>query len=161
MRIERTALPGLGVGYTLRTVEGAALGVLHLHGGRRDLVLYAPGDPDTVERSLTLTAAEARELAELLHPIATIDHVPELEQRAGELTVAAVPVTAASPYGGRALRDVLADVPGVTVVAVLRDGRTITAPGPAHRLAHGDALLVAGTPADVGALSRRITPGEP
>ncbi|MFG2104970.1 cation:proton antiporter regulatory subunit [Micromonospora echinaurantiaca] len=161
MQIERTALPGIGIGYTLHTAEGRSLGVLHHHGGRRDLLLYAPGDPDTVERSVRLTPAEARELAELLHPVATIDHVPDLEQRAGKLTVAAVPVTAVSPHGGRVLRDVVADVPGVTVVALLRDGRTITAPGPERRLAHGDALLVAGTPEGVGALSRRLTPAEP
>ncbi|TDC37528.1 potassium transporter TrkA [Micromonospora sp. 15K316] len=161
MHIERVMLPGIGVGYTLRTAQGQLVGVVRHRGGRRDLVLYAPGDPDTVERSLALTAAESRELGELLHPVATLEHVPDLERGAGSLTVAAVPITAASPYVGRRLGEAVAGVRAVTVVAVLSGGRTTTAPGPEHRVTHGDALLVAGTPEGVGALSTRLTPEEP
>ncbi|MER7442857.1 cation:proton antiporter regulatory subunit [Micromonospora avicenniae] len=161
MQIERVVLPGIGVGYTLRTAQGRCVGVVCHRGGRRDLVLYASGDPDTVERSLALTAAESRELGELLHPVATIEHVPDLERSAGSLTVAAVPVTAASPHVGHSLGEVVAGVRAVTVVAVLSGGSTTTAPGPDHRITHGDALVVAGTSEGVAALSRRLTPEEP
>ncbi|MEV6369737.1 potassium transporter TrkA [Micromonospora sp. WP24] len=161
MHLERVMLPGIGVGYTLRTAQGQFVGVVRHRGGRRDLLLYAAGDPDTVERSLALTDAEARELGELLHPVATVEHVPELERGAGSLTVAAVPVTAASPYVGRPLGELAERVRGVTVVAVLSAGRTTTAPGAEHRITNGDALVVAGTAEGVGALSRRLTPEVP
>ncbi|MEU6077408.1 TrkA C-terminal domain-containing protein [Micromonospora sp. NPDC047074] len=154
MQIERVPLPGVGVGYTLHTGDGQMLGVVCHRNGRRDLVVYAPGDPDTVERSLTLTPAEAQEVAELLHSIATIDHVTHLERHREAISVAEVPVTAASPYDGRPLADVVAHTRGVTVIAVVRDGRTVTAPGPGHVLTHGDVVIVAGDQESIGAFSR-------
>ncbi|WP_328852743.1 potassium transporter TrkA [Micromonospora globbae] len=161
MQIERVPLPGIGVSYTLHTTQGRLLGVVCHRSGRRELVLYAPDDPDTVQRSLVLTDVEAREVAELLHPVATIEHVPDLERRAASLTVATVPVTAVSPYAGSTVGEAVAGVRGVTVIAVLSDGRSTTAPEPGHRIAHGDALVVAGTPDGVAALSRRLTPDDP
>ncbi|MEH1099895.1 cation:proton antiporter regulatory subunit [Micromonospora sp. CPCC 205561] len=161
MQIERVPLPGIGVGYTLHTGEGQALGVVCHRGGRRDLVVYAPGDPDTVERSLTLTETEAQEVAELLHPVATIDHVAHLERHSESISVAELPVTAASPYDGHPLAEVVARVQGVSVIAVVRDGRTSTAPGLGFVLAHGDVLVVAGAPGSIGALSRVLVLAQP
>ncbi|MFG3418026.1 cation:proton antiporter regulatory subunit [Micromonospora sp. NPDC049460] len=161
MQIERVPLPGIGVGYTVHTREGRLLGVICHRGGRRDLVLYAPGDPDTVERSLSLSPAEAQEVAELLHPVATVDHVTHLERHPKAISVAELPVTAASPYDGRPLAEAVARTGGVTVIAVLRAGRTITAPGDRHVLAHGDVLVAAGTQEGIGALSRLLALADP
>ncbi|MEU7934135.1 cation:proton antiporter regulatory subunit [Micromonospora echinofusca] len=156
MQIERVPLPGIGVGYTVHTEEGQVLGIVCHRGGRRDVVVYAPGDPDTVERSVTLSPAEAQEVAELLHPIATVDHVTHLERHREAISVAELPVTAASPYDGRTLAEAVARTHGVSVIAVVRDGRTITAPGLGHVLVHGDVLVVAGAQPSIGALSRAL-----
>ncbi|MGC4790339.1 TrkA C-terminal domain-containing protein [Micromonospora sp. DT178] len=161
MQIERVPLPGIGVGYTLHTGEGQVIGVVCHRGGRRDVVVYAPGDPDTVERSVTLSATEAQEVAELLHPVATIDHVTHLERHREAISVVELPVTAASPYDGRTLAEAVARVHGVSVVAVVRDGRTITAPGLGHVLAHGDVLIVAGGQQSIEALSRALIHTDP
>ncbi|MEH0973836.1 TrkA C-terminal domain-containing protein [Micromonospora sp. CPCC 205546] len=161
MQIERVPLPGIGVGYTLHTGEGQAIGVVCHRGGRRDVVVYAPGDPDTVERSVTLSPAEAQEVAELLHPIATIDHVTHLERHREAISVAELPVTATSPYDGRSIAEAVARTHGVSVIAVVREGRTITAPGLGHVLAHGDVLIVAGAQPSIGALSRALVHTDP
>jgi TrkA domain protein len=160
VQIERVPLPGIGVSYTLRTSQGRHLGVVCHRNGRKELIIHAPDDPDTVQQSVTLTDVEAREVAELLHPVATVERVPDPGRQAGALTVATVPVTAGSPYDDRAVAEAVAGVRGITVVAVLSNGRVTTAPGPEHPLTHGDALVVAGTPASVRAFSRRLTPDD-
>ncbi|MFG1780190.1 cation:proton antiporter regulatory subunit [Micromonospora sp. NPDC049048] len=161
MQIERVPLPGIGVGYTLHTGEGQVIGVVCHRGGRRDIVVYAPGDPDTVERSVTLSPAEAQEMAELLHPIATIDHVTHLERHREAISVAELPVPAASPYDGRPLAEAVARARGVSVIAVVRDGRTLSAPGLDHVLAHGDVLIVAGDQPGIGELSNALVHTDP
>ncbi|MEU4381774.1 cation:proton antiporter regulatory subunit [Micromonospora echinofusca] len=160
MQIERVPLPGVGVGYTVHTEQGQVLGIVCHRGGRRDVVVYAPGDPDTVERSVTLSPAEAQEVAELLHPIATVDHVTHLQRHREAISVAELPVTAASPYDGRTLAEAVARTHGVSVIAVVRDGRTTTAPGLGHVLVHGDVLVVAGAQPSIGALSRALVHAE-
>lgn len=161
MQIERMPLPGIGVGYTLHTSEGQVLGVVCHRSGRRDVVVYAPGDPDTVERSVALSPTEAQEVAELLHPVATIDHVTHLERHREAVSVAELPITAASPYDGRTLAEAVARTQGVSVIAVIRGERTITAPGLGHVLAHGDILIVAGGQQSIGALSRALVHTDP
>ncbi|MGW4501520.1 cation:proton antiporter regulatory subunit [Micromonospora sp. NPDC004336] len=161
MQIERVPLPRIGVGYTVHTGEGQSLGVVCHRDGRRDLVVYASDDPDTVERSLSLSAAEAHEVSELLHPVATVDHVTHLERHGEAISVAELPVTAASPYDGRPLADAVARTRGVTVIAVLRAGRTITAPDAGYVLAHGDVLVAAGSQEGIGALSRLVALADP
>ncbi|MEU9508738.1 TrkA C-terminal domain-containing protein [Micromonospora sp. NPDC048170] len=161
MQIERVPLPGIGVGYTMHTSEGQVLGVVCHRNGRRDVVVYAPGDPDTVERSVTLSPAEAQEMAELLHPIATIDHVTHLERHREAISVAELPVPAASPYDGRTLAEAVARTQGVSVIAVIRDGHTLTAPGSGHVLAHGDVLIAAGGQQGIGELSRALVHTDP
>lgn len=88
MRIERVNLPGIGAGYTLRLHQGQLLGVICHRNGHRELLFSTSGDPDTAQRSLTLTEAEAQEVAGLLHTSATIDHVTELEDRVQGITIA-------------------------------------------------------------------------
>ncbi|WP_433393910.1 cation:proton antiporter regulatory subunit [Micromonospora sp. KLBMP9576] len=161
MQIERVPLPGIGVGFTLHTAGGQAVGVVCHRSGRRDVVVYAPGDPDTVERSVTLSPTEAQEMAELLHPVATVDHLTPPRGHRETISVAELPVTAASPYDGRSLAEAVAQTQGVSVIAVVRDGHTITAPGLGQRLAHGDVLVVAGGQQSIGALSRALVHAEP
>ena len=46
MELERTALPGTGVAYSLATAEGRRIGVVAHLNGRRDLISYNPEDHD-------------------------------------------------------------------------------------------------------------------
>lgn len=160
MRIERAELPGVGACYTLHTHDGQLLGVIRHRGGDRELVMYTPGDPDNVERSLVLNEAEAQEVAQLLHSVVTIDHITDLNPHAEGVTVAALPVIAASRYGGARLGE-LAEHCDAILIAAIRDGHAMTSLGPDHVLAHGDTLIAAGTGHSIQALSRLLTEEQP
>ena len=45
--VNETPLPGLGVRYDFVTSAGNRIGVVHHRTGRRDLLVYERGDPDT------------------------------------------------------------------------------------------------------------------
>lgn len=66
MHLERTELPGVGTTLRFATAAGKWIGVIHHFDGRRELVVYALGDPDTVRASVPLTPDEAHKLADLL-----------------------------------------------------------------------------------------------
>ena len=66
MHLERTELPGIGTALRFHTAVGKWIGVIHRFDGKRELVVYVLGDPDTVRASVPLTPDEAHELADLL-----------------------------------------------------------------------------------------------
>ena len=68
MHLERLALPGIGTRFRIHTGQGTWVGVIRHTDGRRELLIYAPQDPDTVRVAVTLTPEEAHELAEILSP---------------------------------------------------------------------------------------------
>ena len=66
VRVEQTALPGVGVRHDLITEAGRRIGVITHRTGQRDLVLYAEDDPDASIADIPLTTDEAIALADLL-----------------------------------------------------------------------------------------------
>lgn len=154
IQIERRELPGVGAGYTLHTSEGQLLGVISHRSGRRELLLYSVDDPDDVDRSVALSPAEAQQVAELLHPVTTIDHLTQLGRQSG-IAVAGLSVTAGSPYDGRRLGDAVTGT-GATAIAIIREEQTISRPDAGQVLAGGDILITAGTHGAIGALSDRL-----
>jgi TrkA domain protein len=145
--VSETPLPGLGVRFDFVTRAGTRLGVLQRQGGRIDLVVYDPADPDTVSESLTLEEDDARTLAELLGTSRVVEDLQRLRQRVEGLAIDWLPLGQGSPFAGRPLGDTAArSRTGVSIVAVLRGDEAIPAPGPEQRLQAGDTLVVVGTP---------------
>jgi TrkA domain protein len=145
--VSETPLPGLGVRFEFLTKTGVRLGVLQRQGGRIDLLVFDPEDPDTVSESLTLDEEEARTLAELLGTSRVIEDLGRLRQRIEGLSIDWLLVGDDSPYAGRTIGDTGARTrTGVSVVAMVRDEVAIPAPGPAQRIEAGDTLVVVGTP---------------
>jgi TrkA domain protein len=145
--VSETPLPGLGVRFDFVTRAGTRLGVLQRQGGRIDLVVYDPADPDTVSESLTLEEDDARTLAELLGTSRVVEDLQRLRQRVEGLAIDWLPLGQGSPFAGRPLGDTAArSRTGVSIVAVLRGDEATPAPGPEQRLQAGDTLVVVGTP---------------
>jgi TrkA domain protein len=145
--VSETLLPGLGVRFEFVTGAGARLGVLQRQGGRIELVVYDPADPDTVSESLTLDEDDARTLAELLGTSRVVEDLGRLRQRIEGLAIDWLPLGQGSPFAGRPLGDTAArSRTGVSIVAVVRGDEAIPAPGPEQRLEAGDTLVVVGTP---------------
>jgi TrkA domain protein len=75
MTIERSSLPGIGIVHAVTTAARQRLGVISYVGGRRDLVVYDPEDPDQAAVTVVLEDDEARLLAYLLAGAAEDDRV--------------------------------------------------------------------------------------
>ncbi len=69
-----------------------------------------------------------------------------LQEAAAGIAVDWLPIDAASPYVGRPLGDTrLRTRTGVSIVAVIRDGKVVPSPAPAFEFTDGDVLVAVGT----------------
>ncbi|MEV0458786.1 potassium transporter TrkA [Catellatospora methionotrophica] len=73
--IERSALPGIGTHYSLDTVDGRRLAVICHASGRRDLLFYPTPHAEVAVGGVTLTPAQAHDVAELLHTLGVVDRL--------------------------------------------------------------------------------------
>jgi TrkA domain protein len=153
MELDRTALPGTGVAYSLATDEGQRIGVVAHLSGRRDLISYDPEDRDRVLHTVALNETEARTVAQLLDLPVFVDQVNELARGLDGVEAVRIPIPAESPYCGRPLGDTRARTrTGASIVAVVRDGQVIPSPAPDFEFRHGDAVVAVGDDAAVTAL---------
>ena len=152
-RVEETNLPGMGVRYEFQTARGNRLGVVHHRTGRRELLIYDPRDPDTCRDVVALDEDDARTLAELLGTSQVAEHLSTLQQIEG-LAIDWLPVVEGTPYADKRIADTEARTrTGVSIVAVLRDGQAVPAPGPEFGLRSEDTLVVVGTPRGIEELA--------
>ncbi|MFJ8579648.1 cation:proton antiporter regulatory subunit [Micromonospora sp. NPDC093277] len=156
MKIERTALPGVGVNHVTTTADGQRLGVICHLTGRRDLVFYDPEDPQAVAATVVLQPDEAHRIADLLDATVTIDHLTHLEQQITGITAARIRIPAGSTYAGRPIRDTRAQT-GASIVAVIHDQRITTAPDSDLVLHHGDTVVAVGDQDAITALADLLT----
>lgn len=153
-------LPGIGVRYEFVTEGGARVGVIHHRSGEREVVLYEREDPDTCHDLLRLGAEDSRTLAELLGVSQVSKDLAELEQGVEGLAIDRLPLGSDTRYAGRTIGDTGARTrTGVSIVAVLREGSAIPAPGPDFGLHGGDLLVVVGTPRGIEDLAVLLRSG--
>lgn len=146
MRVEETALPGIGVRHDIVTERGRRVGILSYRNGRRDLVVYDDEDPDTCVLSLPLAPEESNALAEILGAPRVVERLAALHEQAAGLITTQVPVAADSSFDGRTLGDTQARTrTGASIVAVLRRGEVALSPGPDFVFAAEDRVIVVGT----------------
>ena len=146
VRVEQTALPGIGVRHDLLTESGRRLGVVSHRNGRRDLVLYDPDDPDSCQHDIPLTDDEAEALADILGASLMLGQLAGLREQAAGLLTEQIAIQAGSKYVNRKLGDTQArSRTSASIVAVLRNSEVIASPDPAFRFAAGDVVVVVGT----------------
>lgn len=158
--LRETELPGVGVRLDMIVSTGARVGVVHHRSGRRELFISSPHDPDTVAVSVGLSADEARSLAEALGSSPVVETLDRLRQHVEGIAIDWLDVPAESPLAGRTIGDGrIRTRTGVSVVALLRDGLTIPAPGPEQAIASGDTLVVVGTSDGIEGVERILVGG--
>jgi TrkA domain protein len=146
VEVERTALPGIGLRHEFVTGKGQHAAVVSHVSGRRDIVIYRPQDPDTVQATLSLSIDEANGVAELLGTSRIVERLADLQRQVVGLATIQVPITAGSPYDGRTLGDTRARTrTGASIVAVIRAGGIIGSPRPDFVFHPGDLVVVVGT----------------
>ncbi|KKJ93721.1 cation:proton antiporter regulatory subunit [Micromonospora sp. HK10] len=156
MHVEKRTLPGIGVCQRFRTASGQQAGLIAHPDGRRDLVIYHPKDPDTALYTLTLGRTEAQVLSGLLEAVVTVEHLVGLDRQVPGLSVVRIAVALGTPGDGRAWRDIDLGGQALSLLAVVRNGETITAPGDDFVIVAGDDVVVAGSEAGISAVAQAV-----
>lgn len=143
--IHETKLPGVGVRHDFETSQGRRIGVIAHHAGHRELLVYDRRDPDTCEEVVRLDEHDAHMLAEMLGAAQVRDSVESLRQSIEGMVIDWLPIAARAAAAGRSLGELhLRAETGVTVIAVLGEGRAVASPGADHVLAPGETVVVVG-----------------
>ncbi|MCC6375684.1 MAG: cation:proton antiporter regulatory subunit [Microbacteriaceae bacterium] len=160
VRVEKTDLPGIGVRHDLITARGRRIGVVDMRDGTRELSIYRLDDPDCTIASIPITDAESSTLAELLGASVVMSKLNELKAEAPGLFTEQLLIPASSEYSGRPLGDTKARTrTGVSIVAVVRDKKSIPSPKPDFPLEAGDTLIAVGTREGLDSLNSLIVSG--
>ena len=155
--INETNLPGVGLRHEFACESGDRIGVITRHSGRRDLLVFDDGDPDSVRSTVALTPDEARLLTDLLGGATLVERFNDLRQHIAGLSIDWLPVADTSRFAGQALGATeMRTRTGVSAIAVLRGGTAIPAPGPEEILLAGDTVVVVGLAEGVDAAARLL-----
>jgi TrkA domain protein len=157
--VRETKLPGVGVRHEFTTETGADVAVLVHHDGRREILVYDSDDPDKCSSILNLTAADTRTVSELLGASRVTEAVAAVQQEIEGLAIEWIELTASSPASGATIGDGMYRTrTGSSIVAVIRDGESIPAPGPEFPLLTGDVIVAVGTVEGLTAMRDLIHP---
>jgi len=158
-RIEETKLPGVGIRFDFITQHGQRVGVVHHRGGRREIFVCPPDDPDTAWMVLDLNDDDVHTLADVLGVSPVIEEISQLQQIEG-LALDWLPVEPKSPYAGRTIGDAaIRTRTGVSVVAVIRGDTPHPAPGPEFEFSADDIAVVVGTALGIEAAKTILAEG--
>lgn len=145
-QVDETQLPGVGVRHDFVTRRGERVGIITHRSGARELLIYDRADPDACRETLRLEEDDVRTLSDMLGGSDVTEKLSGLEQSVEGLTIDWVRVSGTSPCSGRTLGDLgLGTTVSASIVAVLREGRSVPAPAPDFKLHEGDTAVVVGT----------------
>jgi TrkA domain protein len=147
VRVEKTALPGIGVRHDVLTASGRRLGVISRRGGgRRDLVVADFDDPDACTAQVPLTDDEADTLAELLGSSVILSRLSRLAEDVDGVFTEQISLGTGSVWAARRLGDTRARTrTKASIVAVIRDRGVLPSPGPEFVFADADVIVAVGT----------------
>ncbi|MGI9609268.1 MAG: cation:proton antiporter regulatory subunit [Acidimicrobiia bacterium] len=155
--VRETKLPGVGVRHEFTTEAGDVIGVLVYHDGRRDLLMYDRVDPDSCASSTGLTSQDSRALSEMLGASQIAETLRAVQQDVAGLAIEWIKIPSQSPLDSTTIADgEFRQRTGASIVAVLRTGESIPAPGPEFTLRGGDTVVAVATHEGAAALRRLI-----
>ena len=144
--VRETKLPGVGIRHEFTTEDGTDVGVLVHHDGRREILVYDSDDPDACTSLVTLSAADTRTVSELLGASRVTEAVAAVQQEIEGLAIEWIELSPSSPASGATIGDGMYRTrTGSSIVAVIREGQSIPAPGPEFGLVAGDVIVAVGT----------------
>jgi TrkA domain protein len=101
--VTETQLPGVGVRYEFRAGNGDVIGVVHHHGGRREVLVYDRHDPDRAQAALDLTDEDTRTLTDVLGATQVTETLGAVQQRIEGLALDWVDIPPTSPLAGHTI----------------------------------------------------------
>lgn len=151
--VSETRLPGVGVRHEFVTAGGERVAVVTHRTGRRELAVYDRADQDACTTVLHLSADDTRTLGELLGGSAVSEAVAAVQQRLEGLAIDWIAVPPKSSFVGATIAEgAFRTRTGASIVAVVRGGTTLPAPGPDHGFEAGDVVVAVGTTEGLGQL---------
>jgi TrkA domain protein len=157
--VRETRLPGVGVRHEFTTTGGEQVGVLVYHDGRREILVYDADDPDACTTMMMLSSDDTRTMSELLGASQVTEVVEAVQQEIEGLVIEWLEVQDGSPACGKTIGDgEYRTKTGASVVAVLRRGQSIPAPGPDFAFLADDVIVAVGTSDGVATLRQLIRP---
>ncbi len=157
--VRETKLPGVGVRHEFTTQAGRDVGVIVHHDGRREILVYDEDDPDSCSEMIRLSGSDTQTLAELLGASHVTETVAAVQQEIEGLGIEWVELPVDSPaidttIGEGAFRTKT----GASIVAVMRDGSSVPAPGPEFAFTAGDVVVAVGTLEGLASLRQLLRP---
>ena len=143
-------LPGIGRRYEMTGTNGGRIIVIINHSGRRMVHGLDPGVDQA--SAVELTDQQARKLGAILggaffKPAV----VEEVEAVFEDLLIDWVALEPTSPGVDKSIAELeIRRTTGVTIIAIIRGDRAITAPQPSEIMRVGDRLVVVSRPQDLG-----------
>jgi len=147
MAVYESDLPGVGKKFEVDLDDESRLVVVIHNTGKRELFIRPDPDADS-EKLFELSDKLARQVGTIMEgayfqPITTENIETVLSE---ESLIEWVKVPAESPVAGETLEDAgIREETGASVVAIQRDGETITNPGPDTTLVAEDTLVAVGS----------------
>ena len=157
--VRETKLPGVGVRLEFTTSAGIVVGVLQHHDGRHDLLVYDRDDPDICTTMLHLDDDDTRALAELLGASQLTEGIGAVQQEIEGLAIEWIALPATSPAVGSTIgAGMYRTRTGASVVAVIRRGASVPAPGPEFAFESDDTVVAVGTADGLATLRALLVP---
>lgn len=158
--MDETRLPGIGTRVDFVTEGGRRMGVVQHHGGRRELFLCPPGDPDSTQIAVKLSEDDAHSLVDALGVISVTEETSQRTYDVAGLVFEWLDVDADSPAAGHSIGALrIRTRTGASIVAVMRPEGSIPAPEPGFVIEAGDTVVAAGTADGVEAVRQLLTSG--
>lgn len=158
--IEETQLPGVGVLHQFVAQSGQRLGVITRRSGRRQFLVYDEADPDAVASSVPLAVEDSAALVELLGGSRVTERVADVQKHIEGLAIDWIVLGPASTAVGATIGQLrVRTETGTSIVAVLRDGAAVPAPGPDFVFLESDSVVVVGTPEGIEAAAALLGAG--
>lgn len=146
VKLDETSLPGVGLRYDFDGRFGKRVGVITHRDGRREIFVALKQDPDACAQSISLTEEESAVVADLLGGSTVTRRMEHQMQEIEGLAMDWLPLEAGSPFVNQLLgQTMMRTRTGASIVAIMRGGQAIPAPGPDFPLEAGDTVVVVGT----------------
>jgi len=157
--VRETKLPGVGVRHEFTTQVGRDVGVIVHHDGRREILVYDEADPDKCSSIMRLSGSDTQTLAELLGASHVTETVAAVQQEIEGLGIEWVDLPADSPAIGTTIGEgEFRTKTGASIVAAMRDGTSVPAPGPDFSFRAGDVVAAVGTLEGLASLRLLLSP---
>lgn len=158
--MDETRLPGIGTRVEFVTEDGRRMGVVQHHGGRRELFVCPPGDPDSTQVAARLSEDDAHSLVDALGVVSVAEETESRSYEVEGLIFEWLDVADDSPAAGRSIGQLrIRTRTGASIVAVMRPGGSVPAPDPRFVIEAGDTLVAAGTAEGVEAVRTLLKSG--